>query len=50
MDLFRDLHAEGATIVIITHDHELAATLPRQVHIRDGRIERDERSRAAVTR
>ncbi len=50
MDLFRDLHTEGATIVIITHDRELAATLPRQVHIRDGRIERDERSRAAVAR
>jgi putative ABC transport system ATP-binding protein len=50
MDLFRDLHAEGATIVIITHDRDLAATLPRQVHLRDGRIERDERSRAAVTR
>jgi putative ABC transport system ATP-binding protein len=50
MDLFRDLHSEGATIVIITHDRELAARLPRQVHIRDGRVESDERTRAAVAR
>ncbi len=50
MDLFRDLHAEGATIVIITHDRDLAATLPRQIHIRDGRIESDERAKAVATR
>ena len=50
MDLFRDLHSEGATIVIITHDRDLAAGLPRQVHIRDGKVEFDERARAAVAR
>jgi len=50
MDLFRDLHSEGATIVIITHDRDLAARLPRQVHIRDGRVERDERARMTVAR
>jgi putative ABC transport system ATP-binding protein len=50
MDLFRDLHSEGATIVIITHDRDLAARLPRQIHIRDGRVERDERARAVIAR
>lgn len=41
MALFHELHAQGATIVIITHDRELAEGLPRQVHIRDGRIQED---------
>ena len=49
MDVFRDLHRDGATIVIITHDRDLAATLPRQIHIRDGRIESDERAKAGAT-
>ncbi|MEO3750681.1 ABC transporter ATP-binding protein [Streptomyces sp. B6B3] len=42
--LLHELHAVGTTIVVITHDHDVAAALPRQVHIRDGRIESDERS------
>jgi len=41
--LLRELNAEGTTIVVITHDGDLAASLPRRVHIRDGAIERDER-------
>jgi putative ABC transport system ATP-binding protein len=41
--LLRDLNAQGTTIVVITHDLEVAASLPRRVHIRDGGIERDER-------
>jgi putative ABC transport system ATP-binding protein len=41
MALFHELNAQGATIIIITHDRELAEGLPRQVHIRDGRIESD---------
>jgi putative ABC transport system ATP-binding protein len=39
MELIRELHAEGRTIVIITHDRDLAESLPRQVAVRDGRIE-----------
>jgi putative ABC transport system ATP-binding protein len=40
--LLRELHAEeGTTIVVITHDQEVAAMLPRRIDIRDGRIERD---------
>jgi putative ABC transport system ATP-binding protein len=41
--LLRELGESGTTIVVITHDHDVAAMLPRQVHIRDGRIESDER-------
>jgi putative ABC transport system ATP-binding protein len=41
--LLRELNAESTTIVVITHDLEVAASLPRRVHIRDGGIERDER-------
>jgi putative ABC transport system ATP-binding protein len=41
--LLRELNAEGTTIVVITHDLEVAGSLPRRVHIRDGGIERDER-------
>jgi putative ABC transport system ATP-binding protein len=39
MDLLRELHSEGRTILIITHDRELAASLPRRVSMRDGSIE-----------
>src|SRR5262249_36671395 len=36
--LLRELNAEGSTIVIITHDHEIAESLPRRVELRDGLI------------
>jgi putative ABC transport system ATP-binding protein len=39
--LMEELNADGATIVIITHDHALAARTPRQVEMLDGRIARD---------
>jgi putative ABC transport system ATP-binding protein len=41
--LLHELNADGTTIVVISHDLELAAALPRRVHIRDGEIETDER-------
>jgi putative ABC transport system ATP-binding protein len=41
LGLLRELHAEGATIAVITHDREVAAAAPRQVEIEDGRIVRD---------
>jgi putative ABC transport system ATP-binding protein len=43
IELLRELGESGTTIVVITHDHDIAAMLPRQVHIRDGRIESDDR-------
>jgi putative ABC transport system ATP-binding protein len=40
--LLAELHAaDGTTIVVITHDRDVAAMLPRRIDIRDGRIERD---------
>ncbi len=41
MELLHELHDEGATILVITHDPDIAASLPRQVAVRDGRIEHD---------
>ena len=43
IELLKDLHKEGRTIVLITHDLEIAAKAPRRVFLRDGQIERDER-------
>jgi putative ABC transport system ATP-binding protein len=45
--LLEELNDEGATIVVITHDRDLAARLPRQVEMLDGRIVADT-TRAAV--
>jgi putative ABC transport system ATP-binding protein len=39
--LLRELHDEGATIVVITHDRDIAAQLPRQIEMLDGRIVAD---------
>jgi putative ABC transport system ATP-binding protein len=38
MDLFRKLHAEGNTIILITHEQEIADHANRTIHIRDGEI------------
>jgi putative ABC transport system ATP-binding protein len=40
-DLLQDLNAEGATIIVITHDRGLAARMPRHVEMLDGRIVAD---------
>jgi len=38
LKLFHDLHAEGRTLALVTHDPNIAAITPRRVEIRDGRI------------
>ncbi|MBJ7358775.1 ABC transporter ATP-binding protein [Nocardioides sp.] len=48
LELFDVLHAEGATIVVITHDESVAARMPRVVAMRDGRVESDQRRGVAV--
>lgn len=41
--LIENLNADGATIVVITHDHEIAARFPRRVSLLDGRVVEDTR-------
>jgi len=42
MALFERLHSDGNTIVLVTHEADIAAHAHRVIHIRDGKVERDE--------
>jgi len=42
MALFARLHQQGNTIVLVTHEHDIAMHAHRVIHIRDGKVERDE--------
>jgi putative ABC transport system ATP-binding protein len=42
MGLFARLHREGNTIILVTHESDIASNAHRVIHIRDGKIERDE--------
>jgi putative ABC transport system ATP-binding protein len=48
--LLKELHAEGTTIAVVTHDRDIAARLPRRVELRDGRVVADTRQAAAPLR
>ncbi len=41
MGLFEGLHGTGQTIVLVTHEHDIAEHALRQVHLKDGKVERD---------
>jgi putative ABC transport system ATP-binding protein len=41
MKLFEELWETGQTIVLVTHEHDIAAHARRQIHLRDGIVERD---------
>ncbi len=43
MGLFEKLHQGGNTIILVTHEHDIALHAWRVIHIRDGKVERDER-------
>lgn len=39
LELFEELNAEGRTVVLVTHDHEIASHARRQIRVRDGKVE-----------
>jgi putative ABC transport system ATP-binding protein len=41
VELLEELNSDGITLVVITHNPEIAARFPRQVALRDGMIETD---------
>jgi putative ABC transport system ATP-binding protein len=38
LDLLRELNTAGTTVVVITHDHQIASAIPRRVGVHDGRV------------
>jgi putative ABC transport system ATP-binding protein len=49
MKLFDRLHAEGNTIIVVTHERDIAAYAHRVISVRDGKIALDERVKKTVT-
>lgn len=41
MNVLKDLHKSGRTVILITHDDEIAAQVKRVIRIKDGKIEAD---------
>lgn len=48
MNLFDRLHTAGNTIILVTHEHDVAAYANRIIHIRDGKVEKEELGRRAA--
>jgi putative ABC transport system ATP-binding protein len=42
MALFARLHREGNTIILVTHENDIAQRADRVIHVRDGRVESDQ--------
>jgi putative ABC transport system ATP-binding protein len=45
MALFERLYQQGNTIVLVTHEHDIALHAHRIIHVRDGKVEKDEKIR-----
>ncbi len=45
MNLFARLHEEGNTIILVTHEQDIAAHAHRVIRLRDGKVEKDEKTR-----
>lgn len=45
MGLFERLHQQGNTIILVTHEHDIAMHAHRVIYIRDGKIEKDEKTK-----
>ncbi len=50
MGILKKLHSEGHTVIIITHDNDIAANADRIVHIEDGRIDSDSANNGKLNR
>lgn len=48
MDLLHELHEKGTTIVMVTHEPDIAEQTERIIHIRDGKVEREEDNSASA--
>ncbi|MBR6383945.1 MAG: ABC transporter ATP-binding protein [Lachnospiraceae bacterium] len=50
MNILKQLHAEGRTVIVITHDNDIAANAKRIIHIEDGRITSDSANEGNLSR
>ncbi len=48
MEVLKAIHAEGVTMVIVTHEHDIAGMTERVIHLTDGMVETDERTDKAA--
>ena len=48
LEILKELHGEGRTVILITHDNDIAAQAKRVIKIKDGRIESDSEAIAST--